>query len=146
MKKLCCILISLLLISCNSYMGMLNADGNIRNVSLGMSQQQVASVMGNHYEVLEARNNAIVWGYKAADNGIYRLRFVDGRLSDWNKMWLNRYEQDSRITFNRESDNSSTRQHLNVHRNAMLSTATSDTQKAAINAHMDAHERAVLGE
>ncbi len=95
-KLLLLISFSILLFSCSTYNSMKNADKNIRNISLGMSQQQIISIMGDEYEVVEAKDNITVWGYKSFDEGIYKLRFINGKLSEWNKVWLNKYEFENR--------------------------------------------------
>lgn len=96
-KLLLFITFSMLLFSCSTYNSMKNADKNIRDISLGMSQQQIVSIMGDQYEVVEAKDNIIVWGYKSFDDGIYKLRFTDGKLSEWSKVWLNKYEFENRL-------------------------------------------------
>lgn len=96
-KLLLLITFSMLLFSCSTYNSMKNADKNIRDISLGMSQQQIVSIMGDQYEVVEAKDNIIVWGYKSFDDGIYKLRFTDGKLSEWSKVWLNKYEFENRL-------------------------------------------------
>lgn len=95
--------ISILLFSCNTYNSLKNADKNIRNISLGMTQQQIISIMGDEYEILEAKDNIIVWGYKSLDDGIYKLRFTDGKLMEWNKVWLNKYEYEDRRISKKDS-------------------------------------------
>lgn len=105
-KLLLLITFSMLLFSCSTYNSMKNADKNIRNISIGMSQQQIVSIMGDQYEVVEAKDNVIVWGYKAFDEGIYKLRFVDGKLLGWNKVWLNKYEFENRPAPASSSDTS----------------------------------------
>lgn len=129
-------------------MGVMNADSNVRNLKIGMTQEQVIDIMGSHYEVVGANEEAIVWGYRSAYDGIYKLRFVNSKLTEWNKVWLKQYEYENNNnnTAAVKKDNSATKFHLQAHRNAMLSAATSDTEKAAINIHMDAVERSALGE
>lgn len=130
---------------------MMNIDAKMKDVVLGMTMDEVIRVAGTFYEVVEASESVTVLGYKSYDYGIYKLRFIDGKLKEWKKEWLPRYDDYLSSSYNSSSkkgvkDNSSTKAHLNAHRNSLLSTATSDSQKAAINAHMDAHEKAVLGQ
>ena len=143
------VLLFSLLTSCSSYRGMMNADGNIRKVKIGMTQEEVIAHMGSHYEVIEANQEFVIWGYKAADDGIYKLRFVSDTLVGWNKIWLNKYEydKDNTAAINRlNPDDSAKRIHLKAHRDAMLSSAKSDAERASINAHMDAVEKGTLGD
>ena len=126
---------------------MMNTHNSIKEISLGMTQEQVISIMGEHYEIISSKENIVVLGYKSYDNGIYKLYFVDGKLSEWVKEWLPEYYHPKDSSFNnKHENNSSMKEHLNAHRNAMLTTATSDTQRDAINIHMDAHAKATLGE
>lgn len=144
------ILLILSLTSCSSYMEMLNADGNIRRVKIGMTEDQIESLMGKHYEVVGATGESTVWAYRTSNSAMYKFRFVNGRLAEWNKVWPRRYENNSDDTAfmkkDKKNDNTSTKFHLQAHRNAMLSTATSDSQRHHINAHMDAVEKSMLDE
>lgn len=126
---------------------MMNADNNIKKIGLGMTKEQVIAIMGENYEVIGSKESEILLGYKSYDYGIYKLRFINNKLTEWTKDWLPQYyNKDSSYHSTKAKDNSSTKAHLDAHRNAMLSTATSDTQRDAINFHMDAHSKAVLGE
>lgn len=124
----------------------MSADGNARALQIGMTQGQVVDIMGNHYEVVGANEESVVWGYKSADDGIYKLCFVKGKLTEWNKVWLRKYEYENNNTTAVKKDNSATKFHLQAHRNAMLSAASTDAERDAINAHMDAVERGALEE
>ncbi len=126
---------------------MMNADNNIKKISLGMTKEQVITIMGEHYEIIGSKEDELLLGYKAYDYGIYKLRFVNNKLMEWAKDWLPQYyKKDSSYNSTKTKDNSSMRAHLDAHRKAMLSTATSDIQRDAINIHMDAHSKAVSGE
>lgn len=67
---------------------MMNTDENMKKVELGMTQEQVISAMGKRYEIIGARENMVILGYKSYDNGIYKLFFVDEKLIEWNKEWI----------------------------------------------------------
>lgn len=140
--------LALLITSCATMSSMWSADHNMRNVEVNMTKQEVISIMGDKYEVVGGADNLEVIGYKTADEGIYKLYFEDGILREWNKEWLNYYRSGNCNTPVRTTtkDNSAMRFHLKAHRNAMLSTSSSDFQKQAINHHMDAHEKMVLGD
>lgn len=126
---------------------MMNADNNIKKISLGMTKEQVIAIMGEHYEIIGSKEGELLLGYKAYDYGIYKLLFINNKLKEWTKDWLPQYyNKDESYNSTKTKDNSSMKSHLDAHRNAMLSTATSDTQRDAINNHMDAHSKAVLGE
>ena len=92
---LCFIFLIAVMSSCSTY-SIHNTDKNIKGLNIGMTQDQIISVMGKDYNVLEATNEFVVWGYKSLDDGIYRLTFVDGRLTEWKKIWLNKYEDDKK--------------------------------------------------
>lgn len=126
---------------------MMNADNNIKKISLGMTKEQVIAIMGEHYEIIGSKEGELLLGYKAYDYGIYKLLFINNKLKEWTKDWLPQYyNKDESYNSTKTKDNSNMKSHLDAHRNAMLSTATSDTQRDAINNHMDAHSKAVLGE
>lgn len=156
LKKLLILTLICTLASCASvlppdYKGltnsMMNADNNIKKINLGMTKEQVITIMGEHYEIIGSKEGELLLGYKAYDYGIYKLLFINNKLKEWTKDWLPQYyNKDSSYNSTKTKDNSSTKAHLDAHRNAMLSTATSDSQRDAINIHMDAHSKAVLGE
>ncbi|MCC8188698.1 MAG: hypothetical protein LIP08_14685 [Bacteroides sp.] len=81
----------LLLTSCAMYTSMMNADKNIRKLSIGMTEKEVIGVMGKEYEVISANSRNTVWGYKSYDDSIYMLYFEKGRLVEWEKEWLKVY-------------------------------------------------------
>jgi hypothetical protein len=70
---------------------MMNTDNNIKNISLGMTKEQVIAVMGEFYEIIGAKEGEFILGYKTYDYGIYKLRFVDNKLIDWTKDWIPEY-------------------------------------------------------
>lgn len=70
---------------------MMNADNNMKKINLGMTKEQVIAIMGEHYEVIGSKEGEFLLGYKSYDYGIYKLRFVNGRLTDWIKDWLPEY-------------------------------------------------------
>ncbi len=156
LKKLLILTLICTLASCASvlppdYKGltnsMMNADNNIKKINLGMTKEQVITIMGEHYEIIGSKEGELLLGYKAYDYGIYKLLFINNKLKEWTKDWLPQYyNKDTAYNSSKAKNNSSTKAHLDAHRNAMLSTATSDSQRDAINIHMDAHSKAVLGE
>lgn len=126
---------------------MMNADNNIKKISLGMTKEQVITIMGEHYEIIGSKEGELLLGYKAYDYGIYKLLFINNKLKEWTKDWLPQYyNKDESSNSTKTKDNSSMKAHLDAHRSAMLSSTTSDTQRDAINNHMDTHSKAVLGE
>ncbi|MFV0539307.1 MAG: hypothetical protein ACK5M3_18350 [Dysgonomonas sp.] len=156
MKKLLILTLICTLASCTSVLppnynaitdSMMNADNNIKKISLGMTKEQVIAIMGEYYEIIGSKEGELLLGYKAYDYGIYKLRFINNKLTEWTKDWLPQYyNKESSYNSTETKDNSGMKAHLDAHRSSMLSTATSDTQRDAINSHMDAHSKAVLGE
>lgn len=80
-----------LFVSCSSYKNMLSSDNNIKKIELGMTKDQVISIMGDSYEIIRSKEGLVVLGYESRGDGIYKLRFVNGILTEWNKEWLHRY-------------------------------------------------------
>ncbi|MCD8166141.1 MAG: outer membrane protein assembly factor BamE [Bacteroides sp.] len=125
----------------------------MQKIRIGMTKNEVVAIMGKSYEVIAHTEKGYTLGYKAYDEGIYHLRFVNNRLKSWKKEWpyyprfrhQERTEQARKAAIRQTSDNSGTKAHLDAHRRSMLSGADSEAQKNAINFHMDAHEKAVLG-
>lgn len=148
MKQTLLLILICMITSCSSYRGMMGADSNIKKVNLGMTQQEVIAIMGDTYEIISTKEGTSTLGYKSSDNGIYKLLFIDGKLKEWNKEWFNdRYiiKDESGKVSTPTSDNWAKKSHLDAHRNAMLSTASSQAERDGINAHMDAHEKLVIG-
>ncbi|NDV45547.1 hypothetical protein D0T49_00575 [Paludibacter sp. 221] len=85
MKKTVFILITLICFACSSQKDISTLDRNMRKVSVGMSKKKVVSKLGKDYEIIKMGTGAYVIGYKAADNGIYKLTFVDGALVELEK-------------------------------------------------------------
>jgi len=68
-----------------------DTNKHIKEINLGMSKQDVITIMGENYEVLYAKNGTVVLGYRSYDyyvHGVYKLVFVDGKLTEWEKEWL----------------------------------------------------------
>ncbi|MCC8173107.1 MAG: hypothetical protein LIO65_01560, partial [Odoribacter sp.] len=129
-----------------SMVTMLNADSNIKKVELEMNKQEVIDIMGKNYEVLGAEktpNGELIEkiGYKPNQLERYVLIFKNGKLTIWNKEQIY-----TPYTNEYYKDNTAMKAHLDAHRKAMLSTASTEAQKQHINFHMDAHEKAILGE
>lgn len=153
MKKILFILVlPLIIFSCatlnNSTM---QTDTNIKRIDRNMTKEEVISIMGNYYQRLGLSKESEKIGYVNSHNTMYVLTFVEGRLVEWNSILLNNLNSNtssigSSVSAIGNNDNSSMKTHLEAHRNAMLSGATSDSQKQAINDHMNAHEKGVLGE
>lgn len=138
-------LLVLLFASCSSTISLWHADSNMRKISIGMTKEQVISVMGKHYESVAATHQTEVIGYKSSEYEIYILQFENNKLIEWHKEWLQRDRiAPTETSLHKQKDNSGTKFHLDAHRNAMLSTASSDSQKAHINIHMDAVEKSML--
>lgn len=78
-------LTGLLLTSCASIQTAMYADQNMKKVNVGMTREQVVSIMGKGYQPLGARGNEVTLGYQNAEGGTYVLLFVDNRLYEWTK-------------------------------------------------------------
>ncbi len=90
------LLLFCIMTSCSTYHSMIRADANMKNINLGMTKEQVISVMGKSYEIISSRDSMLTLGYKSGDYGIYRLLFIDGKLKEWDKEWLtDRYVKES---------------------------------------------------
>lgn len=70
---------------------MMNADINIKQISLGMNKEQVTAIMGEYYEIIGSKEGEFILGYKSYDYGIYKLRFINNKLIEWTKDWLPQY-------------------------------------------------------
>ncbi len=132
---------------------MREADNKIKLVQIGMTKNEVIDIMGNTYEIIAADKDGETLGYRDFSNAIYQLAFVKDRLVRWNKVWFNdtgryKYANESpRIQTQKEPENNTAlKNHLDAHRNALLSGAKSEDEKSSINTHMDAHSKAMLGE
>ncbi len=89
-------LLIVLLTSCVSQFNALSVDANMRQVELGMSQSEVISIMGKSYQVIVQDQENCIWGYSNyGEDAIYKLRFEDGILKGWEKVWLKRIETPS---------------------------------------------------
>jgi len=145
-------ILALLLTSCATIGSMMSADHNMRYVEINMTKEQVISIMGDKYEMVGSTEDLLILGYKTADDGIYKLYFENGLLKEWYKEWLPAARQRDRdcgqvhSSVPIQKDNTALKMHLDAHRNAMLSTASTDSDKQHINLHMDAHEKAMLGQ
>lgn len=89
------IFILLIIAMCSCRHLSFTANSNIKNISLGMTKEQVVDIMGKHYKPIEAFetpegfNEAI--GYDAAHNEVYKLHFLNNKLKSWERVWLNQY-------------------------------------------------------
>jgi len=101
MKKIMLIILTCVVASCSATKGIINIDDNMKKISVGMTKKKVISVLGHHYEVISSKERTITLGYKAPNNGIYRLVFVDNKLKEWSKDHL-RNNRDNRY-FKRNS-------------------------------------------
>ena len=65
----------------------LHADKNMHKIKIGMTKEEVVSAMGNTYKMMEAKQSndgyKEVIGYPDWQEGIYRLRLTDGKLTEW---------------------------------------------------------------
>lgn len=77
-------LVIIFLTSCGSMASMINADRNIRKVELGMSRNEVVSIMGKDFRVLGAsrteEGDIETIGYDNANDELYLLDFLEGKL------------------------------------------------------------------
>lgn len=59
----------------------------MQNIKIGMTKDEVVSTMGKTYKVMEAKQTTDgyreVLGYVDWQNGIYRLRLLNGKLTEW---------------------------------------------------------------
>ena len=90
----CCI--SYMLTSCVSNYITWSTNDNIKKIGLGMSKEQVIQILGKDYIVSSSskdeRNNQIeVLAYKSAAYEEYRLKFVNAKLTEWNREFTNKY-------------------------------------------------------
>ncbi len=91
-KNLLLILLLVGFVSCStySYQSMANIDNNIKKINIGMTQEDVISILGNFYEIIDSKKESVILGYKSYDNGIYKLTFQNGELTEWHKEWFTR--------------------------------------------------------
>ncbi len=81
------LLMSCLFFSCRSFSDMMNVGSNVKKLELGMSKRDVVSIMGKSYLSLGAiqtpEGNVEVIGYPTADDNLYRLHILEGKLVQW---------------------------------------------------------------
>lgn len=73
-----------------------STHSNMKKVAIGMSKDQVISVLGNDYLVAssskdERGNNVEVLAYKSDVHEEYRLRFINAQLAEWSREFTNKY-------------------------------------------------------
>lgn len=78
----------LLLTSCASTLNVMNTDSNMKKLKIGMTKEEVVSIVGNHYEIIGANKHTEMIGYQYATNEIYILKFENNKLVEWHKEWL----------------------------------------------------------
>ncbi|GAB3900396.1 hypothetical protein GCM10028825_51590 [Spirosoma agri] len=88
--------LSYLLTACTSNYINWHTNDNIRKIGLGMSKEQVIQVLGKNYMVSSSskdeRNNQIeVLAYKSDAHEEYRLKFINDKLTEWNREFTNKY-------------------------------------------------------
>ncbi|MDL2290173.1 hypothetical protein LJB95_02080 [Paludibacteraceae bacterium OttesenSCG-928-F17] len=88
MKTIIPALLIFMFLSCSSAKDITRVDNNMKKLSIGMKKERVSSIMGKDYEIIASKEGIIVLGYKSPDNGIYKLTFVNGRLTEWEKEWF----------------------------------------------------------
>ena len=91
MKKFFLLILAGIILSCSSYNKVAGTDHQMKKVSPGMSRKKVISIMGKNYEVIAAKNDTYILGYKASENGFYKLVFEDNKLKEWTKEWRKAY-------------------------------------------------------
>ena len=84
-----------LLTSCGATLtNALAADNNIQKLELGMTKQEVITIMGNTYKRLEVKQTSDGYqetlGYSDYQDGLYRLRLLDGELQEWDYLQPNK--------------------------------------------------------
>ncbi|MFZ4861741.1 hypothetical protein ACL9RF_06100 [Sphingobacterium sp. Mn56C] len=62
-----------------------DVDRAIKKVRIGMTMKKVISLVGDSYTLLSAKEGVTVWGYTAADKGVYTLVFVADKLKELRK-------------------------------------------------------------
>lgn len=89
LKTILTVILSLLIFtSCATMISSLNADKRMKDVRIGMTQDEVIQIMGNSYQVIGSKQNEVILGYEIISESIYRLVFIDGVLTEWTKEWL----------------------------------------------------------
>lgn len=71
-----------------------DTDKHMKEIKLGMSKKEVIYIMGENFEVLSAKGNKEILGYRSYDyyiHGIYKLSFIDNKLVEWEKEWLDKH-------------------------------------------------------
>ncbi len=90
MKKAIIFLSAAILCSCAELY--LTAGDRIKNVVIGMSEQEVIGIMGKYYDVVGANadTKTLAWGMLSDGKRVseYRLLFVDGKLHSYHKEHL----------------------------------------------------------
>lgn len=85
-----------LLIGCVSNYVTWSANANIKKIALGMSKDQVVTILGKDYLIASSSKNDYgkpveVLAYKSDINEEYRLKFVNDQLTEWNREFINKY-------------------------------------------------------
>lgn len=80
--------------SCSTYKTMLKANDNVKKVELGMTKDQVVSIMGDKTyrmsglkESSEGLLEERIW-YPATQGSIFIFVFVDDKLIEWSEKFL----------------------------------------------------------
>ena len=72
----------------------LAADSNIQKLELGMTKQEIVSIMGDTYKRLEVKQTSEGYretlGYLDFQDGIYRFRLLNNKLQEWDYLQPNK--------------------------------------------------------
>jgi hypothetical protein len=101
MKKFLLLLLfpaAVLLTSCAAIGNQMTAARNMTRVELDMTKRDVVKIMGDTYEVIGSRatreGTEEIIGYLDANNDIYMLTFLNGKLVEYHKEWLPKHDHD----------------------------------------------------
>jgi hypothetical protein len=89
---------AVLLTSCAAMGNQMTAARNMTRIELGMTKRDVVKIMGDTYQVIGSRatreGTEESIGYLDNHNDIYILTFLNGKLVEYHKEWLNRHDHD----------------------------------------------------
>lgn len=73
-----------------------NINTNIKKIALGMSKDQVISILGKDYMIASSSKDAYgkpieILAYKSDAYEEYKLKFVNAQLMEWNREYTNKY-------------------------------------------------------
>ncbi|HEV7381699.1 MAG TPA: hypothetical protein VGN64_18005 [Dyadobacter sp.] len=95
-KGVVVLLISLWLSGCVTNNVAYRTNERMKQVNIGMTKSEVIGILGQKYMISssskdEKGNPTEVLAYKSDSSEEYKLRFINNKLTEWNREHINRY-------------------------------------------------------